>query len=107
MSELFSSDKVNAGHFYATKRFLDDLTTLNQVGLLNDVYKDIYPPELQLEVEHFATHATFLNLGITVKDGVFLDKLFDRRETFLSFYVCIIYIPNHYSILLLLVNFLK
>ena len=41
-------------------------------GVFNDAYKDIYTPELQLKVEHSGTHATFLNLDITVKDGVFV-----------------------------------
>ena len=41
-------------------------------GVFNDVYKEIYPRELQLKVEHSGTHSTFLNLDITVKDGVFI-----------------------------------
>ena len=44
------------------------LGTLNDGGALNDVY--IYPPILQLKVEHCGTHATFLNLDITGKDEV-------------------------------------
>ena len=59
---------------------MDDLGTLNYGGVFNDVYKDIYPPELQIKVEHFGTYATFLNLHITVKNGVFVDKLFDNRD---------------------------
>ena len=44
MSELISNDKVKAHYFHATKRFIDDLGTLNDGGVFNDVYKDIYPP---------------------------------------------------------------
>ena len=66
MSKLISNDKVKVRHFHATKRFIDDLGTLNVGVVLNDVYKDIYPPELQLKVEHSGTHATFLNLNFTV-----------------------------------------
>ena len=62
MSELISNDKVKVRHFNATKRFIDDLGTLNDGGAFNDIYKDIYPPELQVKVEHSSTHATFLNL---------------------------------------------
>ena len=40
MSRLISNDKVKAHHFDATKRFVDDL------GILKDVYKNIYPSEL-------------------------------------------------------------
>ena len=50
MSELISNDKVKTRHFDETKRFIDDLCTLNDVGAFNDVYKDIYSPELQLKV---------------------------------------------------------
>ena len=72
MSQLTSNDKVKARHFHATKRFIkrfiDDLGTLNDGDVFNDVYKDIYPPKLQLKVEHSGTNTTFLNLDITVKD---------------------------------------
>ena len=61
---------------------MDVYGTLNYGGVFNDVYKDIYPPELQIKVEHFGTYATFLNLHITVKNGVFVHKLFDKRDTF-------------------------
>ena len=49
-SELISNDQVKARHFHATKRFIDDIRTLNDGGVFN-VYKDIYPPELQLKVD--------------------------------------------------------
>ena len=53
MSELVSNDKVKAHHFHAIKCFIDDLGTLNDGDVLNDVYRDICPSELQLTVEHF------------------------------------------------------
>ena len=86
MSQLISNGKVKARHFHARKRFIDDLGTLNDGGVFNDVYKKICPPELQLKVEHSGTNATFLNLDITVKDGVFIYKLFDKRDAFPFFY---------------------
>ena len=81
MSEFISNDKVKACHFHTIKHFIDDLGTLNGVSVFSDAYRDIYPPELQLKVEHSATHATFLNLE-TVKDGVFDYKLFDKHDAF-------------------------
>ena len=72
ISELISNDKAKTRHFHATKRFTDDLGTLNDGGVFNDVYKDIYSPELQLKVEHCGTHVTFLNLDITVKAILFI-----------------------------------
>ena len=44
MSELVSNDKVKTRYFHVTKRFIDDLVTLNDGGVFNNVYKD--PPEL-------------------------------------------------------------
>ena len=42
----YSNEKLKAHGFCATKRFIDDLGTLNDRGVFNDVYKDIYPPKL-------------------------------------------------------------
>ena len=93
MSELVSNDKVKVRYFHATERFIDDLGTFNDVVVFNHVYKDIYRRELQLKVEHSGTHATFLNLDITVKDdGMFIYKHFDKRNTFPFFIVCMPYI---------------
>ena len=86
MSKLNSNDQVKARHFYATKRFIDDHGTLNDGGVFDSFYKDIYPPELQLKAEHSGTHATILNLDITIKDGAFISKLFDKRDAF-SFFI--------------------
>ena len=48
-----------------------------------------------MKVEHSGTHATFLNLDITVKDGVFIYKLFDMRDAFPFFIVRILYIDSN------------
>ena len=106
--ELISNDKVKACHFHATKHFIEDIGTLNDGGVFN-VYKYIYPPEFQLKVEHSDTHAIFLNSDITVKDEVFVYKLFDQHDAFpfLSS-ACLTLIatsPNQYFILPLLVTF--
>ena len=50
---------------------------------------------MQLKVEHSGTNATFLNLDITVKDGVFIYKLFDKRDAFPFFIVRMPYIDNY------------
>ena len=82
MSELISSDKVKARHFHATKRFIDDLCTINDGNLFREIYKDIYPEELELRIEHSGLHASFLNLDITITEGKFIYKLFDKRDDF-------------------------
>ena len=102
---------MKAHNFQATKCFIDDFGTLNDRSVLNNIYKDIYPPELQLKIEQFGTHATFLNLHITEKYGVFVYKLFDKHDafSFLSFACLTMTVTslNQYFLLLLLVNFLE
>ena len=82
MSDLIALDKVKARHFHSTNRFIDDLCTLNDGGEFGRVYKDIYPNELELKVEHSGSHATCLNLDITIREGIFVYKLFDKRDAF-------------------------
>lgn len=45
------------------------------------LFGDIYPKELELRVEHQVDHATFFNLDITIREGTFLYKLFDKRDS--------------------------
>ena len=82
MTQLIEQDKVKARHFHSTKRFIDDLCAVNDGNMFESVYREIYPDELELKVEHSGSHASFLNLDISIKDGVFVYKLFDKRDAF-------------------------
>ena len=82
MTDLISTDKVKARHFHSTKRFIDDLCAINDGNLFGTIYKEIYPDELELKLEHSGTHASFLNLDITINEGIFVYKLFDKRDAF-------------------------
>ena len=82
ISDLISTDKIKARHFHSTKRFIDDLCAINDGNLFATVYKDIYPEELELKLEHSGRHASFLNLDISICEGVFVYKLFDKRDDF-------------------------
>ena len=53
---------------------------VNQFDISN---KDIYPPELKLKREHHVEYATFLDLDISIEDGQFSYKLYDKRDAFL------------------------
>ena len=86
ISNLISTDRIKARHFHSTKRFIDDLCTMNDGGIFETIYREIYPPELDLKIEHSGTHATFLNLDITIHDGKFVYKLYDKRDAF-PFYI--------------------
>ena len=82
ISSLISSDRVRARHFHAIKRFIDDLIAINDGNEFGKTFKDIYPEELELKVEHSGQHASFLNLHITIEDGIFVFKLYDKRDDF-------------------------
>ena len=57
------------------------------LGSLEDFFPEIYPAALELKLEHSGDHATFfLELDITIKDGIYVYKLFDKRDTF-SFHI--------------------
>lgn len=82
MDTLIPEDRVAARHFHSTKRFIDDLCALNDGNLFERVHLDIYPTELELKKEHSGNHGTFLNLDITISEGRFIYKLYDKRDDF-------------------------
>ena len=82
IENLIKEDKVKARYFHSTKRFIDDLCALNDGNLFERMYRDIYPEELELKMEHSGNHATFLNLDITIVNRQFVYKLYDKRDAF-------------------------
>ena len=68
--------------FHGMYRFIDDLCAINDGNQFDTSNKDIYPPELELKREHHGEHATFLDLDISIKDGQFSYKLYDKRDAF-------------------------
>ena len=71
-----------ARRFNHTFRFIDDLLTINDRDEFLSSFKEIYPPELQLNLEHSGDRVTFLDLEITKEDGHFNTKLYDKRDDF-------------------------
>ena len=87
ITSLISSDKRRAIKFRNASRFIDDECNLNDDGEFGRSYREIYPEELELKCEHHGTHATFLDLEIYIVDGIFVYKLFDKRNDFPFFIV--------------------
>ena len=87
LSELTSNDKVKACHFHTTKHFIDDFGTLRMRVILRFLQRNL--------LEHSGIHVTFSNLDITVKDGVFSYKRFDKRDIFLFFIIRMPYIDSN------------
>ena len=63
IKNLIKEDRVKAKHFHSAFRFIDDLCIINDEGAFGRVFKDIYPDELELKVEHEGISASFLNLA--------------------------------------------
>ena len=82
IKKLIKEDRVKAKHFHSTFRFIDDLCTMNDGGEFGRVFKDIYPDELDLKVEHDGDSASFLHLDIRVEDNQFVYRLYDKRDAF-------------------------
>ena len=87
MKKLISSGSTRAYKYSGTNRFIDDLCTINNGDDFLTSHQEIYPPELTLKIEYNGDHATFLDLDITIKDKIFIFKLFDKRDKFPFFIV--------------------
>ena len=68
--------------FRHTFRYIDDLLTINDNNDFSKSFIDIYPPELQLNLEHSGNQVSFLDLQITNENGHLNTKLFDKRDDF-------------------------
>ena len=83
LNKLKKSNNILARKFGQVFRYIDDLLTLNDGGSFEQYHHEIYPAELQLNKENVANNmTTFLDLHITIEEGVFKTKLFDKRDHF-------------------------
>ena len=83
LNKTKKNNNILARKFGKTYRFIDDLNALNDGGEFEKIHSEIYPPELVLKKENSDNnHATFLDLDITIVDGRFETKLFDKRDDF-------------------------
>ena len=77
------SDYSRARRFLSTFRFIDDLISANDYGEFERSFKEIYPSELTLKKENeIDTAATFYDMEVSVQDGKFDHKLYDKRDAF-------------------------
>ena len=84
---LMSTDKGRAMKFRYATRFIDDECNLNDDGEFGRSFHEIYPECLQVKCEHQGPRATFLQLDVTIRDGIAIYKLFDKRDNFPFFIV--------------------
>ena len=95
MSSLISSGKIKARYCHSAKRFIDDLYAINDGWEFERAICEIYLKEFKPKVKYQGDHATFLNLDITIKEGNFIYKLFDKRDSFSFSFVRIPHIESN------------
>ena len=82
INNLKKESLQRARRFLHTFRFIDDLLTINDHGEFSNSFEEIYPPELQLNLEHSGNQVSFLDLQITKENSNLNTKLFDQRDEF-------------------------
>lgn len=65
MSKAKQKDLIKARKFWNMFRFIDDLAAIDNGGEFEKVYRETYPPELELKRENISKNeAYFLDLDI-------------------------------------------
>ena len=68
--------------FNSTSRYLDDLLNIDN-PYFEQMVGQIYPTELQLNKANSSdTEAPFLDLNLLITNGIFLSKIYDKRDDF-------------------------
>ena len=68
--------------FKSTSRYLDDLLNIDN-PYFEDMVNRIYPPELQLNKANTSdTEASFLDLHLSISNGIVSSKIYDKRYDF-------------------------
>ena len=83
MKLLTEEDYGKAIKFNKTRRFIDDVGSINNDGLLVQEKERIYPEELALNVENSNDQTgTFLDISISVVANKFITKTYDKRDDY-------------------------
>ena len=68
--------------FNSTSRYLDDLLNIDN-PYFEQMVGQIYPTELQLDKANSSdTEAPFLDLNVSITNGIVSSKIYDKREDF-------------------------
>ena len=87
MTKTIKENKFRAMRYHGSSRFIDDMCCINDSNDFEKSFKQIYPPSMELKIEHHGQHATFLDLEIDIRQGIFVYKLYDKRDAFPFFIV--------------------
>ena len=73
------SDVIEA--FNSTSRYLDDLLNMDN-PYFEQMVGQIYPTELQNKANSSDTEAPFLDLNLSITNGIVSSKIYDKRDDF-------------------------
>ena len=80
LSDNYQADIIEA--FNSTSRYLDDLLNIDN-PYFEKLIGQIYPTELQLNKANSSdTEAPFLDLNLSVTNGIVSSKIYDKRDDF-------------------------
>ena len=80
LSDNNQTDIIEA--FNSTSRYLDDLLNIDN-PYFEQMVGQIYPPELQLNKANSSdTEAPFLDLNLSITNGIVSSKIYDKRYDF-------------------------
>ena len=83
ITHLISINCSTKSYFKYNSRYIDDLLTLNDKGTFLDIFREIYPQELDLKnTGKSPINCNYLDMNIEVIDGKFVTTLFDKRTEF-------------------------
>ena len=80
LSDNYQTDIIEA--FNSTSRYLDDLLNIDN-PYFEQMVGQIYPTELQLNKANSSeTEAPFLDLNLSITNGIVSSKIYDKRDDF-------------------------
>ena len=79
LSDNNQADIIEA--FTSTSRYLDDLLNIDN-PYFEQMVGQIYPTELQLNKANSDTEAPFLDLNLSITNGIVSSKIYDKRDEF-------------------------
>ena len=80
LSDINQADIIEA--FNSTSRYLDDLPNIDN-PYFEQMVGQIYPTELQLnKANSLDTEAPFLDLNLSITNGIVSSKIYDKRDDF-------------------------
>ena len=63
-------------------RYQDDCIIFNDDGIFETHWKEVYPKEMELDKTNTGNTCTFLDLAISISEGKFFYKSYDKRNDF-------------------------